>query len=217
MGLGVQGDGHVCVAKALADDFGRNSCGPGRRWYKSGGGRGVEYEVGKLPCLTFLLEPGGEAGGWPSRLPCRRPARGRTTDPRQPLAPFAVLHGELRVRPRDAERAAVRRYQGLDRTYALVSGVLRGEFPQGSLSDEDAHLVAEMVSTLDRLIGRWQLLEPTEVYRGVRDSTGVFGARLAGGKVAEGSTIESKGYLSTSIRREVALVSGVHCAAAAVG
>ncbi|PZS16993.1 MAG: hypothetical protein DLM54_10245 [Acidimicrobiales bacterium] len=74
-----------------------------------------------------------------------------------------------------------------------------------------------MVSTLDRLIGRWQLLEPTEVYRGVRDSTGVFGARLAGGKVAEGSTIESKGYLSTSIRREVALVSGVHCAAAAVG
>lgn len=94
-----------------------------------------------------------------------------------------------------AELGALRRFQGLDRTYELVNQVLRRERGLDQLSDAEAEAVQEIITGLDALVRRWATPEPMRVYRGLRRADAVD---LSASEV-------SRSFLSTSIARDVAI------------
>lgn len=99
-----------------------------------------------------------------------------------------------------AERLALTRYQGLDRFYELVNGVLRGELRFSELEEVSKERVAAAVRGLGTLLGRWSLPEPVRVYRGVRDLTRTFGTMPQ-----PGTRHVLTGFVSSSLHRSVAL------------
>jgi hypothetical protein len=66
------------------------------------------------------------------------------------------------------ELGALRRFQGLDRTYELVNQVLRRERGLDELADAKAEVVLEITAGLNALVRRWATPEPMRVYRGLR-------------------------------------------------
>lgn len=95
----------------------------------------------------------------------------------------------------ESELGALRRFQGLDRTYELVNRVLRRERELGDLSDAEAEVVVEISAGLNALVRRWATPEPMRVYRGLRRSDAVD---LTSSEV-------SRSFLSTSVARDVAI------------
>ncbi|HVA44224.1 MAG TPA: ADP-ribosyltransferase [Acidimicrobiales bacterium] len=95
----------------------------------------------------------------------------------------------------DAELAALRRYQALDRTYELVNQFLRGERQAEDLSAVEAAEVRSIVMGLSELLKRWRTPEPLVVYRGLRSRTGL----------PLDPNLEAASFLSTTIARDVAL------------
>ncbi len=100
----------------------------------------------------------------------------------------------------DDEVAAIRRYQGLDRSYELVAAVLRGLRSPGDLTAPEAELVTMILRALPVSIARWEVPEPLRVYRGQRSV-----ARLLGSGPREERVLVTASFLSTTIFREVAL------------
>ncbi len=98
------------------------------------------------------------------------------------------------------EVAAIRRYQGLDRTYELVAAVLRDPLAADGLPVEQARLVNTIVRMLDAATRRWVVPEDLIVYRGQRS---VMRALGSGNRV--GRTIALEAFMSTSIHRAVAV------------
>lgn len=98
------------------------------------------------------------------------------------------------------EVAAVRRYQGLDRTYALVAAVLRNPGTADDLTDEQADVVDTIVRVLSVATRRWRVSVPVKVFRGQRSL-----ARVLGAEPRVGRTIQPAMFLSTSISRDVAV------------
>jgi len=98
------------------------------------------------------------------------------------------------------EVAAIRRYQGLDRTYALVAEVLRNPGSADDLTDEQADVVDTIVRVLSAATRRWRVPVPVQVFRGQRSLARVFGAEARVGR-----TIQPAMFLSTSISRDVAV------------
>ena len=95
---------------------------------------------------------------------------------------------------------AIRRYQGLDRTYELVASVMRGLRSPGDLTAPEAELVTKILRALPVSIARWRLPEPLRVYRGQRSV-----ARFFGSGAPEERVLVADSFLSTTIFREVAL------------
>jgi hypothetical protein len=98
------------------------------------------------------------------------------------------------------EVAVIRRYQGLDRTYELVSAVVRGLRSPSALTAAEAEVVARIIDVLPVSIARWRTPEPLRVYRGQRSVTRLFGSGSRSGRV-----LEAESFLSTTIFRNVAL------------
>ncbi|MGH3848293.1 MAG: ADP-ribosyltransferase [Pseudonocardiaceae bacterium] len=98
------------------------------------------------------------------------------------------------------EVAAIRRYQGLDRSYELVASVMRGLRPPGDLTATEAELVTMILRTLPVSIARWCIPEPLRVYRGQRSVGRFFGSGARKERV-----LVADSFLSTTIFREVAL------------
>jgi len=99
----------------------------------------------------------------------------------------------------EAERLALTRYQGLDRFYELVNGVLRGELRFSQLDEDAKERVAATVRGLGTLLDRWSVPDPVRVYRGVRDLSRTFG-RLP----QPGTRHVLTGFLSSSLHTSVA-------------
>ncbi|MHB1444982.1 MAG: ADP-ribosyltransferase [Acidimicrobiales bacterium] len=116
-------------------------------------------------------------------------------------------HGDLAARLTEAVRAAVmplatdpelaalRHYQGLDRTYELVNQFLRGQRQADDLSAAEAAEVRSIIGGINELLKRWRTPEPLVVYRGLRGRTGL----------SLDPNLESRSFLSTTIARDVAL------------
>jgi hypothetical protein len=120
------------------------------------------------------------------------------TDPTSDLAArlSESVAAELTGQVSEAELVALRRYQALDRTYALVNQVLRAERHPDELADEEFAAVRALVRDLDDLLARWRTPEPVRVYRGLRSRTGLrFGQ----------SPVVSRSFLSTTLFRDVAV------------
>lgn len=100
----------------------------------------------------------------------------------------------------DDEVAAIRRYQGLDRSYELVASVLRGLRSPEDLTAGEAELVTMILRALPVSIARWEVPEPLRVYRGQRSV-----ARLLGSGPRDQRVLVANSFLSTTIFREVAL------------
>ena len=66
------------------------------------------------------------------------------------------------------EIAAIRLYQGLDRSYELVASVLRGLRSPWDLMAPEVELVTMILRVLPVSIARWEVPEPLRVYRGQR-------------------------------------------------
>lgn len=98
------------------------------------------------------------------------------------------------------ESNLVRRYQATDRTYELVSGVLRGTLTYDDLDEDDADAIARIVTALDDLTTRWDTPEPLTVYRGQRSIERTFDESPRPGR-----EFELDSFVSTSIHRHVAL------------
>lgn len=98
------------------------------------------------------------------------------------------------------EATALRRYQGLDRTYELVSAVLRGLRSPEDLTTEQADLVIDIIDLLTATAERWRIPEPIRLYRGQRSINRVFGTETRIGRI-----LETESFLSTTIYRAVAL------------
>lgn len=109
---------------------------------------------------------------------------------------MAAVVGEFTA----AESQAVQRYQATDRTYELVSDVLRGYVAYDDLDDDQADVVAHMIAALDELTTRWRLPEAVVVHRGQRSLDRTFGTPPQTGREFE---IDS--FLSASIHRHVAI------------
>jgi len=99
----------------------------------------------------------------------------------------------------DDEVAAIRRYQGLDRSYELVAAVLRGRCSPGDLTAPEAELVTMILRALPASIARWRVPEALRVYRGQRSVARFLGSGARGGVLVADS------FLSTTIFRKVAL------------
>ncbi len=99
----------------------------------------------------------------------------------------------------EAERLALTRYQGLDRFYELVNGVLRREMRFSQLDEDAKERVAATVRGLGMLLDRWSVPDPVRVYRGVRDLSRTFG-RLP----QPGTRHVLTGFLSASLHSSVA-------------
>lgn len=98
------------------------------------------------------------------------------------------------------EITAIRRYQARDRTYELVSSVLRDPSVAENIVMDERRLVRSIVRVLTNVTRRWRVPEPAHVYRGQRSVDRVFGTTAPVGQVLEPET-----FLSTSVYRDVAL------------
>lgn len=98
------------------------------------------------------------------------------------------------------ESEIIRRCQATDRTYELVSDVLRGYVAYDDLDDAQAVAVAEIVATLDDLTNRWRTPDALVLHRGQRSLARSFGDRPRIGRIFE---VDS--FLSTTIHRHVAV------------
>lgn len=117
---------------------------------------------------------------------------------------LTVASEGLRLLATEDELDALRRYQALDRTYALVNELLRGERRQDMLTEDEIEAVRAILTGLDRLLERWSTPEPLLPYRGQRSLTRAFDLAEAE-RPKVGAMIESTAFLSTTIYREVAL------------
>lgn len=93
---------------------------------------------------------------------------------------------------------AVRRYQAPDRFYVVVNRVLRGD---RSIAGEEARVAAKVINGLDAVVKRWVTPEPLRVFRGVRNAAQVFGTVPP----RPGTQLVPRGFVSTSIYRDVAV------------
>lgn len=100
----------------------------------------------------------------------------------------------------EEERAAIRRYQALDRTYELVAAVLRGQVSPDALPAEDAEAVTAIIDALTPATNRWRLPEPLRLYRGQRSSSRVRRTWMTVGGVGIADT-----FVSTTIYKQVAI------------
>ena len=98
------------------------------------------------------------------------------------------------------EITAIRRYQARDRTYDLVSSVLRDPSVADNIAMDEERLVRTIVRVLTDATRRRRVPEPAHVYRGQRSVDRVFGGTARVGQVLEPET-----SLSTSVYRDVAL------------
>lgn len=122
------------------------------------------------------------------------------TDADEDLASRLTAAARLVTEALTDERAAIRRYQALDRTYELVATILRDPSSADRLTTAQLDLVDRIVRVLTNVTLRWSLPEPVRVYRGQRSLERVFGAGDRPGR-----TIRPATFLSTTISRSVAL------------
>ncbi|MFT4086142.1 MAG: phage minor head protein [Gordonia sp. (in: high G+C Gram-positive bacteria)] len=134
---------------------------------------------------TDLLAPGDEP-----------PLGGPTPEDADALA--AYLDEAMPGDDLDAdERAAVERWQGMDRFYQRVQRELRGE--SGSPEAE------RIVDVLDDLIDAHPLGRDVVAWRGIRNAHAMFGVHAEDLGSIVGATLQPGGFIATSVAREVAV------------
>lgn len=99
----------------------------------------------------------------------------------------------------DEQRDAIVRWQGMDKFYARVQ-----KFARDGVQHEEAEHVADM---LDEAIASAVVPRDVTMYRGIRNSTMLFGVPNADLATLEGVTVRADGYMAASTSREQA-VSG---------
>lgn len=98
----------------------------------------------------------------------------------------------------DAQLAAARLYQDPDRSYERFNKALRGD----ETPDPE---VGQAIDDLGDLVENGAVPTAIQVYRGVRDASATFGVPADELGSLVGQEIEAKGFLSTTVHRDVAV------------